>query len=128
MKAKTLFLLLALSVAPAWALWRLSPTIDLRWSVGAVVVLSTISATLYAIDKRRARAAAWRIPESTLHLSALAGGWPGALLAQRLARHKTRKTGFQVVFWSIVALHQVVAADCAAGWRISRWFATIVRD
>jgi uncharacterized membrane protein YsdA (DUF1294 family) len=40
-----------------------------------------------------------------LHLFALAGGWPGALIAQRLLRHKTKKQSFQVVFWATVALN-----------------------
>jgi uncharacterized membrane protein YsdA (DUF1294 family) len=41
----------------------------------------------------------WRTQESKLHLVALLGGWPGALLAQDLFRHKSRKAQFQVVFW-----------------------------
>jgi len=35
------------------------------------------------------------------------GGWPGALLAQQLFRHKTRKLSYQLLFWAIVLLHQV---------------------
>jgi uncharacterized membrane protein YsdA (DUF1294 family) len=43
-----------------------------------------------------------------LHLIALAGGWPGALLAQKVLRHKSSKQSFQVVFWVTVLL------NCAA--------------
>lgn len=42
------------------------------------------------------------------HLLALIGGWPGALLAQRLYHHKTKKPSFRFVFWL------TVLGNCAA--------------
>jgi uncharacterized membrane protein YsdA (DUF1294 family) len=69
-------------------------------------VVSAVAFLLYWSDKRKARADAWRTPENVLHAVELAGGWPGALLAQQVFRHKTRKVSFQVVFWFIVLLHQ----------------------
>ena len=74
-------------------------------------VVSVVAFLLYWGDKRKARAGAWRTPENVLHAVELAGGWPGALLAQQLFRHKTRKVSFQVVFWFIVLLHQVFWID-----------------
>ncbi|WHS57831.1 DUF1294 domain-containing protein [Pseudomonas sp. G2-4] len=74
-------------------------------------LVSLVAFLLYWSDKRKARADVWRIPENVLHAVALAGGWPGALLAQQLFRHKTRKVSFQVVFWFIVLLHQVFWID-----------------
>lgn len=65
----------------------------------------------YAHDKAAARKAHWRTPELTLHMLGLLGGWPGALAAQRLLRHKSSKGSFLVVFWMTVALH-----CAAAGW------------
>jgi uncharacterized membrane protein YsdA (DUF1294 family) len=74
-------------------------------------VASLICLLLYWQDKQQARAQAWRTPEKVLHASELLGGWPGALLAQQLFRHKTRKVSYQVVCWAIVALHQVFWFD-----------------
>jgi uncharacterized membrane protein YsdA (DUF1294 family) len=68
-------------------------------------IVSFIAFAVYAHDKTAARQAAHRTPESTLHLLALSGGWPGALLAQQLLRHKTRKTSFLAVFWLTVIVN-----------------------
>lgn len=66
---------------------------------------SLICFLLYAWDKGAAKANGRRTPEATLHLWALLGGWPGALLAQHVLRHKSRKASFQGVFWMTVVLH-----------------------
>ena len=71
---------------------------------GAVSLLAFLA---YWHDKRRAQGQGQRTPENVLHALELADGWPGALLAQQLLRHKTRKVSNQMVFWLIVALHQV---------------------
>jgi uncharacterized membrane protein YsdA (DUF1294 family) len=61
--------------------------------------LSLLTFVLYGIDKRNAVKGLRRIPEKTLHISALLGGWPGALLAQHAFRHKTQKQPFKFVLW-----------------------------
>ncbi len=78
------------------------------------LVASLVAFFTYAFDKSAARRDQWRIRESTLHLFALLGGWPGALAAQRLLRHKSAKASFQATFWVTVAL------NCGAlGWLLS---------
>lgn len=69
------------------------------------IVASLIAFAAYAIDKSAAQQNEWRTQESTLHLFALLGGWPGALAAQRLLRHKSAKTSFLVTFWFTVLLN-----------------------
>jgi uncharacterized membrane protein YsdA (DUF1294 family) len=105
---------------PVYALARLASSIDPRLLVGVPLALSIVAFLACRSDKRRAEAGQWRIPETTLHLLALLGGWPGAFLAQRAYRHKTAKPSFQVVFWLIVLVHQFVAVDSLLGWRMAR--------
>lgn len=69
------------------------------------LLASVVTYLAYAFDKSAAIQGQWRIQESTLHLLALAGGWPGALVAQRLLRHKSRKQSFQIVFWVTIAFN-----------------------
>jgi uncharacterized membrane protein YsdA (DUF1294 family) len=94
------------------------------------VNVSTVALGLYALacpvtfffylwDKRKAIAADRRIPEKTLHLLELCGGWPAAFAAQRIIRHKNRKARYQLVFWGIVALH-------AAFWMRSMWLPFLI--
>jgi len=63
------------------------------------VSLSSITFILYALDKQAAKKQRWRIKETTLHMLALFGGWPGALLAQQLFRHKSAKGRFKLILW-----------------------------
>src|SRR5262245_38455989 len=73
--------------------------------LGLVAGMSCASLAAYGLDKRRAAHGGRRVPEGTLHLLAFLGGWPGALLGQRLFRHKTQKVPFRIVFWAGVVLH-----------------------
>jgi uncharacterized membrane protein YsdA (DUF1294 family) len=77
--------------------------------LGAVCLfMSLLTYAVYAVDKTAARQGRRRVPERTLHLLALLGGWPGALLAQQRLRHKTSKPGFQLIFWLSVVSHGTV--------------------
>ncbi len=84
------------------------------WVAGLYLALSTAAYVAYAADKAAAARSDRRTPENTLHLLALAGGWPGALLAQQFLRHKSTKQEFRQVFWATVVLNAtglVVAAS-----------------
>jgi len=69
------------------------------------LVLSLAAFLAYALDKSAAEAGRWRIQENTLHIFSLAGGWPGAIFAQQLLRHKSSKRAFQTTFWLTVMLN-----------------------
>ena len=69
-----------------------------------LLTINLITFLTYAHDKRAARKHNSRTPESALHLLALLGGSPAALIAQQLFRHKTVKRSFQLVYWGIVVL------------------------
>ena len=72
---------------------------------------SPVAFLAYAFDKSAARGERWRTKEGTLHLFGLIGGWPGAFVAQKFLRHKTKKLSFQIIFWVTVVL------NCGAlGW------------
>ncbi len=111
-------ILLCLLVLPAVALHGLA--VELRWAAAYAVVLGLATYGAYALDKRRARAGQWRLPEAWLHLLESLGGWPGAFLAQRRFRHKCSKGSYQALFWLIVLAYQFAAFDSLQHWRLSR--------
>ena len=82
-----------------------------HWLLWAYPLLSLLTFFVYVADKSAAQADERRTPESTLHLLALLGGWPGALLAQQFCRHKSVKREFRAVFWTTVAAN---VAGCLA--------------
>ncbi len=83
-------------------LWRHPPWIALVYPM-----LSVLTFAAYAADKSSAKRGGWRTPERTLHTLSIAGGWPGALLAQQFLRHKSTKAEFRSVFWATVVLNVV---------------------
>lgn len=77
----------------------------------AYLGLSALTYWIYRYDKAVAGKGRERTPEKTLLLLGLAGGWPGALIAQRTWRHKTSKQPFQTVFRLTILLNCL-----ALGW------------
>ncbi|MEP2774998.1 MAG: DUF1294 domain-containing protein [Luteolibacter sp.] len=101
--------LLPLLFLPFWANLKLPVAV---WMLPAAMLPMSVAAwVLYRDDKKRAATGGWRITETELHGLELFGGWPGAFLAQRTFRHKTRKISYQAIFWAIVFLYQLLALD-----------------
>ncbi|MCX5690364.1 MAG: DUF1294 domain-containing protein [Planctomycetota bacterium] len=71
-------------------------------------VMSLITYVSFAIDKRRAINGSWRTRESTLQLMELLGGWPGAVLAMMVIRHKTKDAKYRMIHHLIIGLHVVI--------------------
>jgi uncharacterized membrane protein YsdA (DUF1294 family)/cold shock CspA family protein len=86
----------------AFVVWRWGFSLPLLL---AYLGLSLVAFFLYAVDKSAAKSGRRRTPENTLHLFSLAGGWPGALVAQQLLRHKTSKQSFVYAFWFTVLVN-----------------------
>jgi len=73
-------------------------------------LFSVVGFAMYRADKSAATQGAWRIPEANLHAVALLGGWPGAMVARRVFRHKTTKQPFRTIFWATVIANCVALA------------------
>ena len=97
--AVTAFVALYLVVALLWELPLWVHVLYLGSSVASFIV--------YAADKSAAAAGRWRTSESTLLAFGLIGGWPGAVIAQRILHHKSRKRSFQMAFWGTVGLNVI---------------------
>lgn len=70
---------------------------------------NAVALAAFGLDKGRARAGMWRIPEKTLLALAALGGAAGAALGMKLFRHKTRKPLFYILVPVFLALHLVLA-------------------
>ena len=75
--------------------------------IGILAVLNLVSFSLMAVDKRRAQAGKWRIPEKTLFLATACFGGLGGVLGMTLCRHKTKHWYFRV-FFPLLLIVQVV--------------------
>jgi uncharacterized membrane protein YsdA (DUF1294 family)/cold shock CspA family protein len=73
-------------------------------------LFSVVGFAMYRVDKLAAERGAWRTSEASLHAIALLGGWPGALVARRVFRHKTSKQPFRTIFWVTVIANCVALA------------------
>lgn len=95
--------------------------------VGTYAVMSIITFAMYAKDKNASEWGTWRTQESTLHLLALLGGWPGAGIAQSFLRHKSKKLSFRVIYWITVIFNCIVL-----GWLVtsegSSWLKIVMEN
>ncbi|MGK7286822.1 DUF1294 domain-containing protein [Buttiauxella agrestis] len=91
------YFLLALAAAGSlftphpWVMWLL--------------LVNMLTVVVYGGDKMAARKAWRRVPEITLLMFGLVGGWPGAIAGQQLFRHKTQKQPFKAYFIVSVILN-----------------------
>ncbi|EIY6365548.1 DUF1294 domain-containing protein, partial [Salmonella enterica] len=69
---------------------------------------NVLTLAIYGIDKTAARKTWRRVPESTLLVFGVVGGWPGAIVGQQLFRHKTQKQPFKTYFIVSVIVSIVV--------------------
>ena len=58
------------------------------------LLINVLTVVIYGADKMAARKGMRRVPEATLLVFGVTGGWPGAIVGQQLFRHKTQKLNF----------------------------------
>ena len=58
-----------------------------------------------------------RIPEVTLLVFGVVGGWPGAIMCQQIFRHKTQKQPFKTWFFDVCGREHL-----GHGGAVSFWF------
>lgn len=73
-----------------------------------LVIINVVTFLTFGLDKLKAKADAWRIPEKTLLGLAVIGGSVGGILGMRTFRHKTRHKQFSVGLPVILVLQIVV--------------------
>jgi len=69
-----------------------------------LLIVNALAFILMLADKRKAQKKLWRIPESTLLLSAAIGGSVGALAGMYTFRHKTKHLKFTLGVPAILIL------------------------
>lgn len=75
------------------------------------LLINMLTLVMYGADKIAARKGMRRVPEATLLVFGVTGGWLGAIVGQQLFRHKTQKQPFKTYFFlSIVVSITVMAA------------------
>ena len=79
------------------------------------LLVNALTFLVYGADKFAARRSWQRVPERTLLMFGLVGGWPGGLAAQQLFRHKTQKQPFKKWFVASVVLNIAVLAGVIYG-------------
>lgn len=70
------------------------------------ILFNLITFCLFGMDKFFARTNRQRISEKTLLTFVIAGGSVGAIFAQKLFRHKTRK--FRYIVWIILVVEFII--------------------
>ena len=73
---------------------ELLPPVAIRVIYAVLIAVNVAAFAMYGIDKKRAIADEWRIPEATLLTLAACSGAVGALFGMYTFRHKTRKPKF----------------------------------
>lgn len=82
-----------------------------------LVAVNVAAFAAMGIDKAKAKAGAWRVPEATLFLLAVLGGSVGGILGMQLFRHKTKHKTFTVGFPAILVCQLALAAYILLKWK-----------
>ena len=73
-----------------------------------VIIINVVTFFIYGLDKSKAKARQWRIPEAQLIFLAVIGGSVGALAGMKVFHHKTRKPKFKIGVPTILIIQLVI--------------------
>ncbi len=77
--------------------------------VAYLLLMNAAAFILMLADKKKAIKKKWRVPESTLMMTAVLGGSLGAIAGMYIFRHKTRHPKFTLGLPIILAVHILLA-------------------
>ncbi len=80
-----------------------------------VAAINVVTFFVYGLDKSKAKARQWRIPEAQLIFLAVIGGSVGALLGMRVFHHKTRKPKFRIGIPVILIIQLIIICFVLSG-------------
>ena len=75
-----------------------------------LVVMNVLAFALMGVDKAKAKAGAWRIPEKTLFMVTALFGGLGGTLGMTFFRHKTKHWYFKLGFPALLVVQVVLLA------------------
>ena len=78
--------------------------------IAILFVMNLLAFALMGIDKAKAKASAWRIPEKTLFLVTALFGGLGGTLGMTFFRHKTKHWYFKLGFPALLVIQIVLLA------------------
>ncbi len=81
---------------------------------GYLLIINAVGFLIMLADKTKARKKQWRIPESTLILTAAVGGSIGVLCGMYAFRHKTRHLKFTLGVPLILAIQVLLLGFLSA--------------
>lgn len=73
-----------------------------------LLLINLLTLLIYGADKLAATRGWQRVPEITLLMLGVLGGWIGGVLGQQLFRHKTQKQPFKTYFMLSVVVNLLV--------------------
>ena len=79
----------------------------MKYFIIYLLTINLLAISIMGIDKQKAKAHAWRIPEKTLFLVSLLGGSLGTWCGMYLFRHKTKHWYFVIGMPLILLFHIV---------------------
>ncbi len=85
-------------------------TRDVVWWAAYLAGINIATFIIFGFDKAASSGALMRVPERVIYIAALCGATPAVLIGQKVFRHKTVKTSFQLIFWIIVVAQVAIIA------------------